>query len=370
MKILNINYTDITQLGGINSSIRRTSEELVKRGHECYVLSINPGNLKSEEIINGVKVIRIKSPESKYLYGFSFSIINFLLKNLGKSLNPDIIHIHEYRNLLTLEVAQILSRKKIPFVFSPHYDQLGYNTFAGKYLMGLYKPIGSKIFRKAGKIITNSQWSAMILSDEFPALTEKIVVIPHGVDKIRSNSYKPKKTKEDTLKLLYVGALIELKGIHHIIQTIKELVNQNIKVTLTIVGKGNYEKNLRILSEKLKMEENIYWCQPLFGEKLYEKYLSSDIFLLLSKSESYGLVVSEALSAGLPCIVSKTTALTEFLDEPGCYGIDYPPDSKKLSELILRIHLSEIKIGPFSNKIRTWERVAEDYERLYESIRK
>ncbi|MCE7698020.1 MAG: glycosyltransferase, partial [Methanobacterium paludis] len=82
----------------------------------------------------------------------------------------------------------------------------------------------------------------------------------------------------------------------------------------------------------------------------------------------YGLVVAEALSQGIPSIVTKRTALEEFTKENGCFGVDCPPDPKEVSDLILRIHKNDVKVGPFSEKIRTWEKVSEDYENVYKKF--
>ena len=79
MNILSINMTEITQIGGVNFSIKRVLEELVKRDHECYVVSLNPGDSPPEENINGINVIRVKSPMSKHLYGLSL-MPRFLLQ--------------------------------------------------------------------------------------------------------------------------------------------------------------------------------------------------------------------------------------------------------------------------------------------------
>jgi len=366
MKILTINCTDITQIGGINYSIKRVSEELVKRGHECYVLSINPGSLSSKENINGVNVIRVKSPISKHLYWFSPSMARFLRKNLGKSLKPDIVHIHEYRSLLTPEVAYLLRSKHLPFAFSPHYAPHEHNTLAGKYLLGYYKPIGNRAFRWTEIVVTNSEYSKYMLMTDFDVRPEKIQVIPHGVDKLEALKGKVRKASQASVSLLYAGVLIEKKGIHYIIQAISELKRCGIQACLTIIGEGEYEYKLRSLAKELNIEDSISWHEPLSREELHQKVMETDIFLLLSRSESYGIVVTEALAAGTPCIVTKTTALAEFLTEPGCFGIGYPPDPKEVADLIIKIHDNEITVGPFSHKIRTWDKVAIDYEKLYE----
>ncbi len=368
MRILTINSTDITQIGGINSSIKKVAEELVKRGHECYVLNINPRNLSSKENINGVNVIRVKSPISKHLYWFSPSIARFLRRNLAESLSPDIVHIHEYRSLLTLEAAYVLRSKRSPFVFSPHYDRLGYNTFAGKHLMNLYKPFGSATFDWAERIIVQSEYTKGILLTDLNIPPEKIEMIPHGVDSLKTAKDRTRKTEDSPVSLLYVGVLIRKKCVHYVIQTLSELKRHGRQVRLTIIGEGELEHELKKLANTLDVEDSISWCQPLFGEELHRKYAEADIFLLLSRDESYGLVVAEALAAGTPCIVTKTTALTEFLTEPGCFGVGYPPHPEEVADLIIKIHDNEITLGPFSHKIRTWDKVAIDYEKMYERV--
>ena len=368
MKILTINCTDITQIGGVNLSIKRVAEELVKRGHECCVLSINPGSLPGEESINGVDVIRVKSPISKHLYWFSLSMARFLRRNLGKSLKPDIAHIHQYRSLLTPEVAYLLRGRSVPFVFSPYYAREEYNTLAGKYLLGCYKPLGSLTFKWAERVVTISEYSKNMLMKDFGMLSEKIVLIPPGVDNLETSKSKVGKAKDMPISLLSAGVLIEKKGIHYTIQALSELKRRGRQACLTIIGEGDYEYKLKSLANKLRVADSIFWHRPLPRKELHRKFKEADVFLLLSRSETYGIVAAEALAAGTPCIVTKTTALTEFLTEPGCFGVNYPPSPNEVADLIIKIHDNEIKVGPFSNKIRTWDKVAVDYEKLCEQI--
>lgn len=366
MKILAINSTEITRIGGINYSVKRVCEELARTGHECCVLSVNPGNLPSEETLNGVKIIRINSPISERLYHFSPAIIRFLRRNLGGALRPDIVHIHEYRSLLTLQAARLLGSKRLPFVFSPHYDRLGYNTFAGHHLMGCYKPFGSITFKLAETIIVNSEYTKDILLTDFGINPDKIEVIPHGVDTLEPPANKARKAPGSPVSLLYAGVLTGKKSVHYIIQALSEMKKRHREAHLTVIGEGDRELPLKSLAGKLAVGEDISWHPPLSGEELQRRFREADTFLLLSRDESYGIVVAEALAAGTPCIVAKTTALNEFLAEPGCFGVDYPPDPAEVADLIIRINDRDVRVGPFSRKIRTWDKVAQDYVKLYE----
>lgn len=368
MKILTVSSTEITDIGGVNYSIKRVAEELVKHGHECQVLNINPGNLPHEENINGINVIRIKSPISKHLYQFSPEMAQFLQRNLGGSLKPDIIHLHEYRRLLTPAVAYIVRNKHLPFIFSAHYSRQEYNTLAGKYLLDYYKPIGKKLFDWAEMIVIHSDYTKMVLMQDFNVQSNKIKIITPGVDYLMAQDRGVLKGKASSISLLYAGVLMEKKGVHHIILALKELKRRGREACLTIVGKGDYEPKLRRLACKLGIEGDVFWHKPLPRHELHRKLMEADIVLLLSRAEAYGVMVTEALAAGTPCIVTKTTSLNEFLTEPGCFGIDYPPVPGELANLIVKIRDSETIVGPFSTRIRTWDRVADDYERIYEQV--
>jgi glycogen synthase len=368
MNILSINQTDITQIGGVNYSIRRVSEELAKRGHECSVISINPGNLPDEETINGVRVIRVRSQMAKYAYGLSPSVGRFLKRHLGRSLKPDIAHIHQFRSVLTLQTAHLLSVKRLPFVFSPHYDRLGYNTLAGRYLIGFYKPFGSLAFKWAKKTVVNSEYTKGILAEDFKLDWRKVEVIPHGVNYLQVLRYRPEGAANRPINLLYVGVLTEKKGVHHLIRVLSELDKLGRQAKLTIVGGGDRENELRNLAKTLHLEGRISWHKPLFGDQLRLTYKQADMLILLSRDESYGIVVAEALAAGTPCIVTKTTALTEFVVEPGCFGVEYPPNPKEVADVIVKIHDHGTRVGPFSDRIVTWDRVAASYEQLYEDL--
>jgi glycosyltransferase involved in cell wall biosynthesis len=135
-----------------------------------------------------------------------------------------------------------------------------------------------------------------------------------------------------------------------------------------VVGEGPYEEELKKLAKELEVDESISWegfVPPSDQEKLLEYYKESDMFMLLSESENYGIVVVEALTMGTPVIITKRTALTEFLDETGCFGVDYPPDPREVADLILKIYESDVQVGPFTSKIQSWEEIVKEYEKQY-----
>lgn len=370
MKILMANYSEITCPGGVHKTITEVAKHLGKKNHEIIVLQGNSENLPVHDNHEGFEIIRVKLRTAKYLYGFSPEMY-FYLKNNLKDLMPDVVHVHGYHTLFSPELIYLLKKMhpEVPIVFSPHLGLYSHNSFAGRYLTGIYNIIGKNFIKYTDRVIVSSNYELNNTKKILNVPSEKFNVIPHGISGI--DLIKRDSNKEE-INLLYVGYLLELKGVQYILEALNELIhNKNVKANLTIIGEGPYKKNLKKIADKLDITDFINFKKfiPLSkSEELSNYYKRSDILLLLSQSENYGIVVLEALAMGTPTIVTKGTALEEFLNEPGCFGVNFPPHPAEVAELILKIHRNNIKVGPFSNRISTWDQIAKDYEKQYESI--
>lgn len=370
MNILIINHMETRSPGGINKTVIELATNLSKKGHLVTILQPNPLDLSSNEEYNGFRIIRIKSFFHKLFYEFNPKVL-FNLNDILNSLNPDIVHIHGYLTLFSTSILFYIKRIKpdLPIIMSPHFAITSHNTFAGKYMGFLYNLIvGKKILQYPDLIIAASLFESNNINHVLDVPVEKVRVIPHGVNTINLNK---KKINRDCIKLLYVGYLIKLKGVQHIIKVLKELINY-APVELTVVGEGPYKVELANLAKELGVDSYIIWKKfiPLGNsEELLKYYVESDFTLLLSSSENFGVVVIESLAVGTPVIVSKRESLNEFLQEPGCFGVDYPPNPKKVANLIWELYTNNtVTTGPFSKKIRTWAEVTEDYESVYSNV--
>jgi glycosyltransferase involved in cell wall biosynthesis len=283
-------------------------------------------------------------------------------------LDPDVVHVHGYASLLPWEIMHFLRGVDCPVAFSPHYDIQSHNTVAGKHVWNVFNHVvGNHSYAAAAKVICASRFESENVKRDFCVTDDRIEVIPHGVTHIESPRKHPRNT--DQISLLYYGWLLELKGVQYILKGLYELQHSfGKRATLKIIGDGPYKGTLRKLARELRLQSSISWRPFLPEEELYREIRAGDVFLLLSRSENYGIAVAEALALGVPSIVAKTTALVEFLDEPGCFGIGYPPDPTELAELIINVKDTDLHVGPLSERIRTWREVAGTYEKLYAAL--
>ena len=133
---------------------------------------------------------------------------------------------------------------------------------------------------------------------------ERIRVISYGSPPVRARK-SPAITPGQPLKVLFVGALIQRKGISYLLDAIDQLGQQ---VELTLIG-ARYRENTRVDEACNRWR----WIESLPHAQVIEMMLEADVLVLPSLTEGCALVVLEALSCGLPVIVTANTGSLEFV---------------------------------------------------------
>lgn len=369
MRILTLGSGEILKPGGANKFVVEINRELARLGHRCTVIVTGSTEGPRDEAYDGFRIIRVKSFSSTLLYGMNLNVCRYIKRHYAE-LDPDVVLIHGYHSLSS-PLAALLFRKfiakRVPIAFTPHYDPLARATRLGKAFGGVYDwAFGERILRMVDVVVADSDYEANNLS-RILHVHGKLKTIPLGVDHLAQS---PARSRSSKKRLLYLGYLLEYKGVQDIIRSLHELVFVRgvVDVELTIVGEGSFKQPLVREAENLKVNDFIKWRPFLSHSEYLQEMNNADILVHLSRSEAYGLIVAEALGMGIPAIVTKGTALEEFTKEPGCYGVDLPADPSKVADLILWIYQSRPQVGPFSRKIRQWNMVARDYERTFADL--
>jgi glycosyltransferase involved in cell wall biosynthesis len=351
MKILQVIARYYPDIGGMEEHVRNISERMTKQ-HDVSVVTTDPsGRQPEEEVIGGVKVKRFKSWAPNQAYFFSIGLWKYLLKN---SDNFEVVHAHGYHSFPALYAAN--AKKGNRFVFTSHYFAMGATTFR-TLLHVPYKVMGRKIFQKADAVISTSNYEKAQLISNFRIISDKVVVIPNGIT-LKDFQGRQKKHSHSEI-ILYVGRLEKFKGVDHLIRA---LPNLDKNTRLEIVGDGPHRRNLERLADRVGVKERVFFYGGNMPRKaIIQKYFEADLFALLSEAECFGIVVAEALAAGTPCIVSNTSALTEWVDNRNCFGIDYPIKTDELVALI-RNTLGKTAEG---TRLFDWDYVADRLMRIY-----
>jgi glycosyltransferase involved in cell wall biosynthesis len=274
----------------------------------------------------------------------------------SNSKNFDIVHAHSYHAFPALYASQ--SKRGNRLVFTAHYHGTGH-TFFRAMLHRPYKMIGRGIFKKADKIICVSKYEKCLILKNFQINEEKMTIIPNGVDTAEFSSFK--KNDRGYRFILYVGRLDKSKGVHHLIKAVPKI---DPDIILEIVGDGPFGRTLTRLAEEYGVKDRVVFRKNLDRQTLLQEYVDASLFVSLSKYESYGITIAEALTSGVPCLVANSTALTEWIDNKCCFGIDFPINT---DDLAARINEN---IGKKINKpnLPNWNDIAKLIIKTYDGL--
>lgn len=355
MRILQIEPSsyEANKGGGVSAYVRNISKRLAKR-HDVTVFATIRNGLPRFEVVDGVKVERFKCYAPSRAYAFSLDMPLRIRK-----VNFDVVHGHSYH---TFPMHFSILAKHGRIVVSTHYHGVGHSVFRNC-LFSLFRPLGKKTLKKAHKIHAVSEYEKSLLCEQFRLDPDKIIVIPCGLDRTEFEGLK--KHKRDCRSILYVGRLVDYKGVQHLVEVLPKLDDN---VILEIVGEGDLRTLLENRAKRLNVYDRVRFFQNLSRTGLVQKFVDADVFVLLSRHEAYSMAVAEALAAGTPCIVSQTSALTEWIDGKTCFGIRDPANIDALARLIERV--AELKEKTDGRKLRTekivdWDDVVERLEQIY-----
>ena len=333
-------------IGGVGVHINSLSKELLKNGEEVFVITYPHKDIKNEVNKdymdnNGIKVIGtrgINIPGLRSLFYVLFGTINLI--RIVRKYNIDIIHGHYlYPAGLIAVLGGMFTKKKV------------YVTSHGSDMFCLYpqhkfmRPIIRFVLKRVDVVLAVSEsLKEEILKTNIPNIEKKVRLNWNTVDinefKIANNDsdHHSKNNSNYNFKnelnipkdkpiILFVGNIIKRKNVATIIDAKKQLKSGCV---LVVVGDGPL---LNSLKEKVKVEnvEDVIFTGA--RNDIANVIQSSDLLILPSYSESFGLVLIEALACGKPVIGSNVGGIKEIITDDVGLLVE-PTDSKGLANSI------------------------------------
>lgn len=256
-----------------------------------------------------------------------------LLKKLFSRLTneqglPDISHSHGfYTGSFALELK---TKLKIPYIITEHYS-----VFARNLVNNFEKKLASKVYKNSDYRIGVSPEFCSFLSKKFDL---EFQFLPNIVD-VEFFSLKEQSKNKKNLRFISVGSLDENKNHKLIIDSIKELNNNEI--SLKIIGEGVLKKSLESHVKSLNLENQIEFLGSQTKENIAKQLHESDVFVLASKYETFGVVIIEAMSCGLAIISTKNGGVSQLIDDEKL-GYLCNSDIKSMSQSLKKIINKEI----------------------------
>lgn len=266
---------------------------------------------------------KIINPKSK---NHKFDIIELnprntlmLWKQLENYRKFDIIHTHDMYTMPGLLRRKNFLKEKL--VYTHHgIPPLRYTKIKNIPSYFFAKWCLKKGLSKMNMNIAISNYIENVLKLQYK--TQKVTFIPNGVEIENINKFINKNDtykfeKETFPKLLFVGVYEKQKALKFLIKSIIKIQKKYPNIKLNMIGDGTYKKSLIKLVNKYDLNHCVSIHGYLQNSKKYEFYYSSDIIIIPSYVESFGIPIVEAMAFGKPVITRNSFAMPEHINKSG-----------------------------------------------------
>jgi len=376
LRICLLSYRGNPYSGGQGIYIYYLSRELQNLGHEVHVLSGPP----YPEVVDGITIhkleslnlyestrsawqelLRVRNPLRLYEFmavalgtfpePFTFSIRAYnRLRALLPELKFDIIHDNQSLGWGLL----LMKRLNVPVIATIHHPipidrQLALiqakNLWDQFRLRRFYSFIGmqKQVAQRLDRVITVSENSAQDINRILNVRSEVLRVVLNGVDAdyFDGNGHI---AKEANSLIMVSSGNGHIKGLPFLLEALHK-VRQDIPAKLTVVGNGNTDGKPNHLIERYGLEDAVTFTGKIDKDELARLYASSEIAVVPSLYEGFGLPAAEAMSCGLPIISTRAGALPEVVGEDGKAGFLIPPADPDNLAIALKRLLSDKQLG-------------------------
>lgn len=301
-------------INGVSTSISMLERALKKKGHQVYIVTVNPENMTYKYEKNIIRIPGI--PTGIYDYRLTGIYPLRAIKTI-KKWNLDVIHSHTEFGIGTF--ARIIAKQlNIPLVHTYHTMYEDYIHYITK---GYFNDTSKKIVEHLTKFYCDKTTKELIvptkkaydLFKEKYKVDKNIHIIPTGIETERFeitninqnklNKIKEKLNLKQTDKIiLYVGRIAKEKNIDFLLDNHDYFTKQNKNIKLLIVGDGPDCETYKAKVKKIHQEENIIFAGKVPYNDIPYYYNIGDIFVTSSTTETQGLTIIEAMSATMPVV--------------------------------------------------------------------
>jgi len=371
--IITNSYPDknLNTFGGI--FVKDQVDELSKYFEEIYIVSPQPFGINRALFDYDYKNIRVFFPRFFHLPTSYFrkrlgnSFFKATMKMIKREkLKFDLVHAH-FTWPSGYAGVKLAKEFEVPVVITIHENR--------DWFLKEYNSRNEEIYwtwKNADALIRVNKKDVPLLKE----LNSNVYSIPNGFNPNRLKIIERKVARvklgfEDDVKIVFsLGALIERKGFHYLIDAMYLVTKKRKDIMCFIGGSGPLKKKLQQQINRLRLQKHVKLLGYVPDNQLVLWMNAADLFVLPSLNEGNPTVMFEALGVGLPFIGTTVGGVPEVITSED-YGLLCPPaDSECLAEKILIALEKEWdreKISEYARKF-TWENVAKRILEVYKSV--
>lgn len=333
---------------GVSMSIETFRWELEKQGHAVYIFAPHFKGYADKN----PNVFRYPAIDIEFKIKFPLAIpYSWKIGKILKKLDIDIIH-SQHPNLLgsaAMKWSRRLARrrdgKKVPLVFTWHtlYDQ--YAHFASiipeKWVAGYIIKKAVRYANQADAVVVPTDSIIPILR-QWGVNNENITPVASGVVEEEFENFdrgvvrKKYGITDDEIMLFMNSRLTAEKNVEFVLESLLTVLENNEKVKFLVISDGYLESRLRRICEINKISQKVFFAGLISRQEIKNYYAAADIFVYGSKSETQGMVITEAMYMGLPIVAVNATGISSLVLNKG-NGYLVSEDKREFSESVQKL---------------------------------
>lgn len=323
MNILMMTNTFTPVVGGLERSIETFSSEFRKRGHRVLVVAPEFENLPARE--EGVARV----PAIRQVNGSEFSLyvpVPGALDKVVKRFRPDLVHSH-HPYLIGDAAFRVAYTRQIPLVFTHHtlYEQYTHyipgRMSSSDAMKRFMIALSTGYANLADMVFCPSESVARLIKRR--GVKTPLEVVPTGINLRRfakGNGGAARREfgfDKDSFLVGHLGRLAPEKNLSFLALAVASFLKRNPRAGFVVIGKGPLESDLKSLFERAGVARRVHFSGVLRGQKLVDAYHALDVFAFTSHSETQGLVLVEAMAAGVPVVAVDAPGVREVVKDFG-----------------------------------------------------
>ena len=317
MNIMMMTNTFTPHVGGVARSVETFTAAYRRQGHRVLVVAPKFEKMDTDEL----DVVRI--PAIQHFNGSDFSVvlpIHALLSLAVDNFRPDIIHSH-HPFLLGGTALRMARRHDLPLIFTHHtmYEQYTHYVPGDSQAMKQFViQLSTSYANLCDLVFAPSQSVAEVLRER--GVRTPIEVVATGVDvEVFTRGSGPgfrqaMAIPADALVLGHLGRLAPEKNLEFLATAVAAYLQTDRRAHFLLIGSGPSAKSIQQIFARENLTPRLHHVNLLEQPLLASGYQAMDLFVFASKSETQGMVLTEAMAAGVPVVALDAPGVREVVD--------------------------------------------------------
>lgn len=262
------------------------------------------------DLHNNETLAKTFSFSGKYDAGLFDEIYKYSIvaKTLAKTVEHDVIHAHDWLTFPAAVEAKITSGK--PLVL--HIHSTDFDRSGGKVNKAIFE-IEKKGMEYAEHIITVSNLIKDRVINQYGIPENKVTTVYNAISPKTSQSIKKKSKSTAPKTVTFLGRITIQKGPSYFVELAKKVLSYDENVRFIMAGNGDLMEEIIELVVNSGISDKFLFAGFLVESEVDEMFSKSDIFVMPSVSEPFGIVPLEAMQANVPVIISKQSGVAEII---------------------------------------------------------